>query len=69
MKAFGELMLYLMLAPLLVVGYVAGLAYLALVSGFRLAAITLEAMEDDRRAWKLRLETRTTDRGGVGGVP
>lgn len=64
MKAFGELMLYLMLAPLLVVGYVAGFAYIALASGFRLAAITIEAMEDDRRAWKLRLEIRTTDQGG-----
>lgn len=67
MKPFCEMMLYLMLAPLLVVGYIAGFAYIALAAGFRLAGITLEAMENGRSAWRLRLEIRTTDHGGGDG--
>lgn len=57
-KAIAELATWALLAPILMLGYFAGWVWIGLAAGFRLAAITCEAMGDDRHAWTVRVTRR-----------
>ena len=59
---------YLLLAPLLVTGFIAGLAWVGLAAGFRLGGMWITAVED-KAAWRVHIKSTTgNDGAGHGGA-
>ena len=57
-KSAMQLLVYVILAPLLVAGFLAGLAWVGLAAGFRLGGMWITAVED-KAVWRVNIRRDT----------